>query len=84
MKWWAWLVIVVLLIAHQDYWLWHSPQLVAGFIPAGFAWHMGISIAACVAWWAIATWSWPAEYDRLEPFSDSNQETGDAREGTRR
>lgn len=66
MKWWGWVVILVLLVAHQDYWLWHDARLVFGFIPAGFAWHVGISLLAAAAWFAVVRWSWPDEIWALE------------------
>ncbi len=66
MKWWGWLVLGILLVAHQDYWLWNSKTLVAGFIPSGLAWHIGISVVAGLAWWAIVTWSWPTDIDVAE------------------
>lgn len=56
------LLIVILIVLHQDVWLWHRyDPLVLGFIPVGLAWHAGISIAAAIVAWLAVRYCWPDE-----------------------
>ena len=57
----VWALIAVLLIAHQDNFLWDNDTLVWGFMPIGLAYHAGISIAAAVVWFLATQFCWPAE-----------------------
>jgi len=57
----VWVLIAVLLIAHQDNFLWRNDTMVWGFMPIGLAYHAGISIAASVAWFLATQFCWPAE-----------------------
>ncbi len=57
-------LIALLLLAHQDFWLWDRiDPLVLGFIPIGLAYHVGISIAAALVWWLCTKYSWPHELE---------------------
>lgn len=62
------LVIVGLLgllaILHQDFW-WRADHrtLVFGFLPVSLAYHVGVSIAACVLWGLACRYCWPRELD---------------------
>ncbi len=51
--------IVVLAMAHQDFWLWNDPSLVLGFLPVGLAWHAGFSVVAALLWLAVVRFAWP-------------------------
>lgn len=53
--------VVVLAIAHQDVWLWDDASLVFGFLPAGLAWHVGLSIVAAGVWFAVTRYAWPTD-----------------------
>jgi len=64
-------LVVVLLIAHQDYWNWNDSRLVMGFLPVGLFYHLGISLAASAVWILAVTWAWPKTFTFSE--SDSNQ-----------
>ena len=57
----VWVLIVLLLIAHQDNFLWDNDTLVWGFMPIGLAYHAGISITASVVWFLATQFCWPAE-----------------------
>ena len=57
----VWTLIAMLLIAHQDNFLWDNDTLVWGFMPIGLAYHAGISIAASVVWFLAIQFCWPAE-----------------------
>ncbi len=60
MKYVIWFAIALLLILHQDFWLWNDGSLVLGFLPVGLAFHMGISVAAALLWWLATKFCWPA------------------------
>ncbi|TWT41144.1 hypothetical protein RAS1_38370 [Phycisphaerae bacterium RAS1] len=57
-------LIVLLAIAHQDFW-WRSDSrtLVLGFLPVSLAYHVGVSIAACLLWGLACRFCWPADVD---------------------
>lgn len=55
------LLVVVLLILHQDNWFWDSDTLVFGFIPIGLFYHACLSIAASVVWFLATRIAWPEE-----------------------
>ncbi|MCB9681707.1 MAG: DUF3311 domain-containing protein [Alphaproteobacteria bacterium] len=54
-------VVVLLALLHQDTWLWDDPTLVLGFLPAGLAWHVGLSLVAAGVWWAVTRFAWPED-----------------------
>jgi len=66
----AWLLVVLLMVLHQDWWLWDNNTLLFGFMPVGLAWHIGISIAASLLWAHICFWHWPKELDEIESMAD--------------
>lgn len=54
-------LLILLVIVHQDFWNWHTHEpLVAGFIPIGLAWHVGISLAAAGVGLLAVRFCWPA------------------------
>lgn len=58
-------LVIVLLILHQDNWLWNNDTLLFGFMPIGLAWHAGISMAASFTWFLATRIAWPL--DEEEP-----------------
>ena len=54
-----WLLIILLILLHHDFWYWDSPDLVADFLPIGMAYHIGVSIAAAVLWYLATVFAWP-------------------------
>ncbi len=56
-------LVVLLLVVHQDNWLWNDQTLVFGFMPSGLLFHAGISIAAGATWFLATKIAWP---DHLE------------------
>ncbi len=61
MRYTIWLLVLVLLIIHQDNWFWNDPRLVFGFIPVGLFYHACISIAAATTWYLAIRFAWPVE-----------------------
>ncbi|MEO1524111.1 MAG: DUF3311 domain-containing protein [Planctomycetota bacterium] len=57
------ILVVLLLILHQDNWLWHDDTLVLGFLPIGLFWHLCLSVAACLTWWLATVIAWPGDDD---------------------
>ena len=55
---WVWLTLIVLVIAHQDFWFWDDSGVVLGFLPVGLAYHALFSIVATCAWFAVVHFAW--------------------------
>ena len=55
------ILVLVLLILHQDNWFWTDDTLVFGFIPIAMFWHVCISIAATLVWYLATKIAWPAD-----------------------
>ena len=64
----VWLLVLVLLVLHQDNWYWEDGTLVLGFVPIGLFYHACISISAAVVWFMATKFCWPAN---LEVENDS-------------
>ena len=71
-----WLLVAVLLIAHQDFWNWNDYSLCMGFIPMGLFYHACLSIAAGVVWFMVCTFAWP---DDLEEDFETEAKVGGTR-----
>ncbi len=65
-----WVLVLVLIILHQDNWFWTDDRLVFGFMPIGLFYQACISIAAAAVWWWATIKCWPAGLD-----GDSGEET---------
>ena len=59
MKYFVGLMVLVLLVLHQDYWNWFNGSLVFGFLPYSMAYHCMISLAAAVVWCLAVKFCWP-------------------------
>jgi hypothetical protein len=71
------LIVVALLILHQDFWFWRSADpLVFGFIPIGLFYHACYTLAVAVVMWLLVKTAWPAH---LEAEAETNIEEGEAR-----
>lgn len=54
-----WLLIIVLILVHQDFWYWNDSTLVFGFFPIGLLYHVGISLGATLLWYLATVFCWP-------------------------
>lgn len=54
-------LVALLLILHQDNWLWNDGRLVLGIMPIGLVWHVCISIGASLTWFLATKIAWPVE-----------------------
>ena len=66
MKTVLWILIAILIVAHQDFWNWNDSTLVFGFIPIGLAYHMAISMAAGIVWFLMCNLAWPKHLDEID------------------
>lgn len=55
--------VVVLLILHQDFWLWHDRTLVFGFLPVGLTYHALYTLVAALLMGLLAKHAWPAHLE---------------------
>ncbi len=62
-----WILILLLIILHQDNWFWADPHLVFGFMPVGLFYHACLSVAAAIVWWLAIRYAWPGDLDSGEP-----------------
>ncbi|MBI81653.1 MAG: hypothetical protein CMJ81_00520 [Planctomycetaceae bacterium] len=53
------ILLLLLLVLHQDNWFWEDDTLVFGFIPIGLFYHACISVAASVTWFLATKFAWP-------------------------
>jgi len=72
MKYVVWGLVVLLVILHQDNWLWDDATLVGGFLPITLLFHGGLSIAAAFTWFLATKFAWPA--DVADPSSKGGSE----------
>jgi hypothetical protein len=63
MKFLLWLLVAILLIAHQDFWYWDDDTLVYGIFPIGLFYHACLSVVAGVFWFLVCTFAWPKDLE---------------------
>ena len=66
MNWLLPLLLFVVILLHQDFWLWTNKSLVFGFLPIGLAYHVGYSVLASLAMWALVHFAWPKHLEDFE------------------
>lgn len=76
MKYFVGLMVLILLIMHQDYWNWYNDKLVFGFLPYSIAYHCVISLAAAAVWCVAVKFCWPTHL-----FSDLDDDSHDDSHG---
>lgn len=54
-------LVVLLLVLHQDNWFWDDGRLVLGILPIGLFWHVLISIGATLTWALATKVAWPLD-----------------------
>ena len=57
----VWAAVVLLMLLHQDNWLWDNATLVFGFLPITLLYHMCISLAATITWFLATRFAWPLD-----------------------
>ncbi len=78
-------LILLLAVAHQDFWWWDRiDPLLFGFVPVSLAYHAGVSIAAALLWALAVKFCWPsmaadgAGADEIEVMGDGDDGEGEA------
>ncbi len=71
MKHVVWILVVLLLVLHQDNWLWDNSTLLFGFMPITLLFHAGISVAAAIVWYLATLYCWPPEIENESPTDDT-------------
>lgn len=66
-----WLLVVIMLIVHQDYWNWDNSQIVFGFMPIGLFYHVCLSLAAGFIWLLACLFAWPEGVDDFDNVPSS-------------
>ena len=56
-----WLILLLLVALHHDFWFWNDASLIGGWMPIGLAWHMALSIVAAAFWLFAVRTAWPVE-----------------------
>ena len=62
-------LLVLLALAHQDFWWWdrigtgQADRPLFGFLPIGLAYHIAVSIAAAILWAMAVKYCWPGDVD---------------------
>lgn len=70
-----WILLLVLVALHHDFWFWNNPDLVGGWLPIGLAWHLGLSVAAVVFWSIVVLVAWPHDSDMSSRDTDGSEVT---------
>ena len=79
MKYIVWGLVVLLIILHQDVWLWDNDTLVAGFLPVTLLYHACLSLAAGMTWYLATKFAWPSVLEdgqELEESASTQQAEG--------
>jgi hypothetical protein len=66
MKWLLTILVIAVLILHQDFWLWTDKTLVFGFLPIGLAYHALYSLVAAFTMWLLVRFAWPKEIEEAD------------------
>ena len=57
----VWLLVVALIVLHQDNWNWDDTRLIFGFVPVALMYHIGISLGAGFTWLLATRFCWPLD-----------------------
>ena len=66
MRYVVWLLVILLVILHQDSWNWNNDRLVAGFLPVALFYHICLSLAAGFTWYLATLFAWPEELEESD------------------
>lgn len=56
-----WLLVLALVVLHQDNWFWEDTRLVFGFLPVGLFYHAILSVVCSIIWLLATRFAWPDE-----------------------
>ncbi len=66
----VWSLVVLLGVAHYDFWYWLDTSLVFGFLPIGLFYHALISLLCGVAWALVVKYAWPSHIEEWAGAED--------------
>ncbi|MCG3196639.1 MAG: hypothetical protein GHCLOJNM_01115 [bacterium] len=66
-------IVVLMVILHQDFWFWRNSSLVFGFLPVGLAYHVAYSILASLVMLGLVRFAWPKELEDLEVHAETRE-----------
>ena len=61
------ILILALVVVHQDFWNWGVTERSLGGLPQGFVFHVGLSITAAFIWLIVTIGAWPKDEWNDEP-----------------
>ena len=64
-------LLVVLVVLHQDFWNWKKSTLVFGFMPIGLFYHAIYSLVAAAFWGTVMIVAWPRN---LEAWAEGDDD----------
>lgn len=70
MKCAVWIAVVLLLVIHQDVWLWGDTRLMFGFMPVTMLYQIGISVASAIVFYLATIYAWPVELKQEEESAE--------------
>ena len=62
----TWVLVLGLLVLHQDYWQWERNDIVFGFVPYTMAYNIGISVATAALWIIVCNFFWPDHLNEVQ------------------
>lgn len=65
-KWLLPAIVVLMILLHQDFWLWTNSTLLFGFLPVGLAYHLGYSVLASLVMLVLVATAWPRRLEELD------------------
>jgi hypothetical protein len=71
-NWLLTLLVVAVLVLHQDFWNWNDAEPLAfGILPIGLTYHALYTIGVAIVLWCLVTFAWPSH---LEDGGDSRKD----------
>jgi len=67
------ILFLILLVLHQDFWNWDNANLVFGFMPVGLAYHAGYSLVAATFWAVVIKIAWPTHLEEWAEGENLNE-----------
>lgn len=55
------IALILLVVLHQDFWLWEDATVLFGFMPIGLAYHTAYCIVAAALWYLATKYAWPED-----------------------
>ena len=65
MKILVWSLVALLVVLHQDVWLWGDDRLLFGFLPVTLGYQACISLGASLVWLLAVNVAWPVDEDLI-------------------